>query len=37
MISATVAAMVTRIFGIILAALAAQFVIDGIKNAFGLA
>ena len=36
MISATVAAMVTRIFGIILAALAAQFVIDGIKSAFGL-
>jgi multiple antibiotic resistance protein len=36
MISATVAAMVTRIFGIILAALAAQFVIDGIKNTFGL-
>jgi multiple antibiotic resistance protein len=36
MISATVAAMVTRIFGIILAALAAQFVIDGIKNAFVL-
>jgi multiple antibiotic resistance protein len=36
MISATIAAMVTRIFGIILAALAAQFVIDGIKNTFGL-
>ena len=33
----TVAAMLTRIFGILLAALAAQFVVDGIKNAFGLA
>ena len=30
----TVAAMLTRIFGILLAALAAQFVIDGIRNAF---
>ncbi|MBP6012830.1 MAG: MarC family protein [Alphaproteobacteria bacterium] len=36
MISTTVTAMVTRIFGIILAALAAQFTIDGIKSAFGL-
>lgn len=36
MISATVAAMITRIFGIILAALAAQFTIDGIKSAFAL-
>lgn len=36
MISATIAAMVTRIFGIILAALAAQFVIDGIKNVFAI-
>jgi multiple antibiotic resistance protein len=36
MISATIAAMVTRIFGIILAALAAQFVIDGIKNVFAV-
>ncbi len=36
MISATVVAMITRIFGIILAALAAQFTIDGIKGAFGL-
>jgi multiple antibiotic resistance protein len=36
LISATVAAMVTRIFGIILAALAAQFTIDGIKGAFAL-
>jgi multiple antibiotic resistance protein len=26
--------MLTRIFGILLAALAAQFVVDGIKNAF---
>jgi len=33
---ATVAAMITRIFGIILAALAAQFVIDGVIGAFGL-
>ena len=32
----TVAAMITRIFGILLAALAAQFVVDGIKNAFGI-
>ena len=30
----TVANMLTRIFGILLAALAAQFVVDGIKNAF---
>jgi multiple antibiotic resistance protein len=32
----TVAAMLTRIFGILLAALAAQFVVDGIRNAFTL-
>jgi multiple antibiotic resistance protein len=32
----TVAAMMTRIFGILLAALAAQFVVDGITNAFDL-
>ncbi|MEJ0061106.1 MAG: MarC family protein [Terricaulis sp.] len=32
----TVAAMLTRIFGILLAALAAQFVVDGIKGAFGI-
>ena len=32
----TVAGMLTRIFGILLAALAAQFVIDGITNAFHL-
>lgn len=32
----TVASMLTRIFGILLAALAAQFVVDGITNAFGL-
>lgn len=32
----TVAAMLTRIFGILLAALAAQFVVDGITNAFHL-
>jgi len=33
---ATVAAMITRIFGIILAALAAQFIVDGVKGAFGI-
>jgi len=33
----TVASMITRIFGILLAALAAQFVVDGIRNAFGIA
>jgi multiple antibiotic resistance protein len=33
---ATVAAMITRIFGIILAALAAQFIVDGVKGAFAL-
>jgi multiple antibiotic resistance protein len=33
---ATVAAMITRIFGILLAALAAQFVVDGVRNAFGI-
>src|SRR6185312_3134606 len=32
----TVANMLTRIFGILLAALAAQFVVDGIRNAFHL-
>jgi multiple antibiotic resistance protein len=32
----TVGSMLTRVFGILLAALAAQFVVDGIKNAFGL-
>ena len=32
----TVAAMITRIFGILLAALAAQFVVDGIRNAFAI-
>jgi multiple antibiotic resistance protein len=32
----TVASMLTRIFGILLAALAAQFVIDGIRNVFGI-
>lgn len=36
LMGATVAAMITRIFGIILAALAAQFVVDGIRGAFGL-
>lgn len=33
----TVAAMLTRVFGILLAALAAQFVVDGVRNAFGIA
>ncbi|MGE0595114.1 MAG: MarC family protein [Hyphomonadaceae bacterium] len=33
----TVGSMLTRVFGILLAALAAQFVVDGIKNVFGLA
>jgi multiple antibiotic resistance protein len=32
----TIAGMLTRIFGILLAALAAQFVVDGITNAFHL-
>lgn len=32
----TVANMLTRIFGILLAALAAQFVVDGVRNAFGI-
>lgn len=32
----TVASMLTRIFGILLAALAAQFVVDGVRNAFGV-
>lgn len=32
----TVASMLTRIFGILLAALAAQFVVDGIRNVFGI-
>jgi multiple antibiotic resistance protein len=32
----TVGSMLTRVFGILLAALAAQFVVDGIKNVFGL-
>ncbi|MBC7768404.1 MAG: MarC family protein [Phycisphaerales bacterium] len=32
----TVASMLTRVFGILLAALAAQFVVDGIRNAFGI-
>jgi multiple antibiotic resistance protein len=32
----TVGSMLTRVFGILLAALAAQFVVDGIRNAFGL-
>jgi small neutral amino acid transporter SnatA (MarC family) len=29
--------MLTRVFAILLAALAAQFVVDGIRNVFGLA
>ena len=36
LMGATVAAMLTRIFGILLAALAAQFVVDGVRNAFAL-
>jgi multiple antibiotic resistance protein len=36
LMSATLAAIVTKVFGILLAALAAQFTIDGIKGAFGL-
>jgi len=36
LMGATVASMLTRIFGILLAALAAQFIVDGIRNAFGL-
>lgn len=32
----TLGGMLTRVFGILLAALAAQFVVDGITNAFGL-
>lgn len=35
LIGARLEAMVTRILGVILAALAAQFVIDGIKSSFG--
>ena len=37
LMGATVASMLTRIFGILLAALAAQFVVDGIRNVFGIA
>lgn len=33
----TVGSMLTRVFGILLAALAAQFVVDGIRNAFSIA
>jgi multiple antibiotic resistance protein len=33
---ATVLMVMTRIFGIMLAALAAQFVVDGVQGAFGL-
>jgi multiple antibiotic resistance protein len=33
----TVGSMLTRVFAILLAALAAQFVVDGIRNVFGLA
>jgi len=36
LMSATLAAIVTKVFGILLAALAAQFVVDGVKGAFGL-
>jgi multiple antibiotic resistance protein len=34
--SETLAVIVTKVFGIILAALAAQFTIDGIKSAFNI-
>ncbi len=37
LMSATLAAIVTKVFGILLAALAAQFTVDGIKGAFALA
>jgi multiple antibiotic resistance protein len=33
----TIGNMLTRVFGILLAALAAQFVVDGIRNVFGIA
>jgi len=36
LMSATLAAIVTKVFGILLAAVAAQFTVDGIKSAFGL-
>jgi multiple antibiotic resistance protein len=36
LMGATVLMVLTRIFGILLAALAAQFVVDGVKGAFGL-
>ncbi|MBI1210881.1 MAG: NAAT family transporter [Alphaproteobacteria bacterium] len=36
LMSATLAAIVTKVFGILLAALASQFVVDGVKGAFGL-
>jgi multiple antibiotic resistance protein len=36
LMGATVANVITRIFGILLAALAAQFVVDGVKGAFGM-
>lgn len=36
MMSATMTAIVTKVFGILLAAMAAQFFIDGVKSAFGL-
>jgi multiple antibiotic resistance protein len=37
MLGAKVEAMITRLLGVILAALAAQIVVDGVKGAFGLA
>jgi multiple antibiotic resistance protein len=35
-VGAKVEAMITRLLGVILAALAAQIVIDGLKGSFGL-
>jgi multiple antibiotic resistance protein len=36
LLGAKVEAMITRLLGVILAALAAQIVVDGVKGAFGL-
>ncbi|MEM8800421.1 MAG: MarC family protein [Pseudomonadota bacterium] len=37
LIGETIAAMITRVLGVILVALAAQLILDGIKSSFGLA